>query len=291
MGPAQQQAWSLGGRPAASSYAPDSLIGDRERSEALSRCLRGVLQQALVTTEILSLQVWFSLLLDGAVVVERASAGRMSGECSVLSMSVKRLPKTMHVPDATLLVFSTNERGRAHAQTLPALLAAVMDGELSRLAAERSARRALEIANRDPSTGLGNRRAWLHALMVESGRAQRTGRPLAVIILDLDGLKMVNDAHGHAAGDALIIRAAEALSASRRATDSVCRLGGDEFGIAAPDLTSEQAEQLVALLRARLDASGVPISLGWSVGAAGTPMDDLWQRADAAMYADKRARR
>ncbi len=92
-------------------------------------------------------------------------------------------------------------------------------------------------------------------------------------------------------GDALIIRAAEALPASRRATDRVCRLGGDEFGIAAPDLTSEQAEQLVALLRARLDANGVPISLGWSVGAAGTPMDDLWQRADAAMYADKRARR
>ncbi len=273
----------------ASSYA--DLTGDRERSRALSGCLRGVLHRALVRTEIVSLQIWSSLLLDGTVVVERVPVGQVSAQRSVLSIAVVRLPRTVHVPDATLLVCSTTERGRAHAQALPALLSAVMDGELSRLVAERAARGAIEIANRDPSTGLGNRRAWLHALRVESGRAQRTGRPLAVIILDLDGLKTVNDAHGHAAGDALILRAAEALSASRRATDSVCRLGGDEFGIAAPDLDSEQAEQLVALLRARLQAGGVCISVGWSVGPAGTPMNDLWQRADAAMYADKRARR
>jgi diguanylate cyclase (GGDEF)-like protein len=259
------------------------------RSDALRACLEAVLAQVLDTTRLLTLQVACPLLLDGPVVAERRPGTSLLGD-GTLSFTSHVIPATSHVPEATLWVSANSELGRSEANAVPVMLSAFMESEMSRLIAESTARGALEIANRDPATGLGNRRAWLQTLHVEAGRARRTGRPITIVILDIDGLKQVNDSYGHAAGDSLIARAAAALSSARRATDVVCRLGGDEFGIAAADTDGAAAEVLVARLRESLLEQGVSVSLGWATSAH-LGIDDLWQRADAAMYQEKRARR
>lgn len=269
--------------------APHAATDTRLRSDALSRCLDQLLQQLLEATDLLTLQVSCPLLLDGPVCAQRTTGGR-GLQARVLSVEVLTIPATQHVPEASLLVAATDDAALQAARALPVLLSAVMESELSRLIAEATARGALEIANRDPATGLGNRRAWLHTLRLESGRAQRTGSPFTIVILDIDGLKAVNDSQGHAAGDALIIRAGLALAQARRATDVVCRLGGDEFGIAAPDTDPLQARLLATRLRASLEAQSVPVSIGWATGTGHGTVDDVWQQADASMYEDKRSR-
>ena len=261
----------------------------KSRSEALRRCLDSVLHQVLSTTHLLTLQVACPLLVEGPVVAERVPGTTPPGD-GTLSFTSHQIPATSHVPEAILWVSANSERGRSEARAVPVMLSAFMEAEMSRLIAESTARGALEIANRDPATGLGNRRAWLHTLHVEAGRARRTGRPITILIMDIDGLKQVNDAYGHAAGDSLIARAATALSGARRATDVVCRLGGDEFGIAAPDTDPMSAEALAARVREGLLEQGVSVSLGWATSAH-LGIDDLWQRADAAMYEEKRSRR
>ena len=272
---------------------PQSEADARVRSEALYRRLKSVLQQVLDASSLLGLQLSCPLLLDGPIVVERPAGNQPfpAQRGRVLSVTVESIPATQHVPAAELWVSATSETALAEARVLPMLLATVMESEQRRLTAENTARGALEIANRDPATGLGNRRAWLHALQVEAGRAQRSGRPLAVLVLDIDGLKAVNDALGHAAGDDLIVRAANVLSSTRRATDEICRLGGDEFGVAAPDTDPVQARLLASRVRRCLQEEGVRVSLGWAVSAEGSTLDDIWQQADTAMYEDKRARR
>ena len=269
---------------------PPVAEGDaRARSDALRKCLQQVLDRLLAQTRLLTLQVWCSLLLDGPVVAERPPGSCPPGD-GTLSFTSHVIPATSHVPDATLWVSANSEIGRTEAHAVPVMLSAYMESEMSRLIAETTARGAMEIANRDPATGLGNRRAWLQTLHVEAGRARRTGRPITIIILDIDGLKQVNDSYGHAAGDSLIGRAAAALSGARRATDVVCRLGGDEFGIAAADTDATAAEVLAARIREGLLEQGVSVSLG-SATSAHLGIDDLWQRADAAMYEEKRSRR
>lgn len=261
----------------------------RARSDALRGCLQAVLARVLDQTQLLTMQVSCPLLVDGPVVAERVPGSGARGD-GTLSFTSHVIPATSHVPEAVLLVSAATDTGRHEAHAVPVMLSAFMEAEMSRIIAESTARGALEIANRDPATGLGNRRAWLHTLHVEAGRARRTGRPITIVILDIDGLKQVNDAYGHAAGDSLIARAAAALAGARRATDVVCRLGGDEFGIAAPDTDPQAAEALAERLRESLLEQGVSVSLGWATSAH-LGIDDLWQRADAAMYENKRARR
>jgi diguanylate cyclase (GGDEF)-like protein len=269
--------------------APVAEGDSRARSEALRKCLEEVLARVLATTSLLTLQVGCPLLIDGPVVAERPPGTSPRGD-GTLSFTSHVIPATSHVPEATLWVSANSEIGRSEVHAVPVMLSAYMESEMSRLIAESTARGALEIANRDPATGLGNRRAWLQTLHVEAGRSRRTGRPITIVILDIDGLKQVNDAYGHAAGDSLIARAASALSNARRATDVVCRLGGDEFGVAAGDTDAAAAEVLASRLREGLLDQGVRVSLGWATSAH-LGIDDLWQRADAAMYEEKRSRR
>ena len=271
---------------------PHGATDVRVRSDALRRCLEQVLQQVLDASAVLALQVSCPLLLGGPVIVERPAGGPrlVQGPSRVLSVTRETIPATPHVPQAELWVSTTSDTPLNEARSLAVLLSSVMDSELGRLVAESTARGALEMANRDPATGLGNRRAWLHTLQVEAGRAQRTGRPLALLVLDIDGLKAVNDLHGHAAGDQLIAAVAAVLSSSKRATDEICRLGGDEFGIAATDTDLVQARLLATRIRRSLQSQGVQVSLGWAVSSEGSTVDDLWQQADGAMYEDKRSR-
>jgi diguanylate cyclase (GGDEF)-like protein len=147
-------------------------------------------------------------------------------------------------------------------------------------------------AERDGLTGLYNRRFIVEALRNEIRAARQTSRPLAVAMLDVDGMKQLNDSRGHAAGDALLQRVAGALTAAFRGTDTIARYGGDEFLVLMPKTTLatavDRCKQLLAVL-----ATDEP-SAGASIGIAACPADgaeanDLLDSADSAMYAAKRA--
>lgn len=167
------------------------------------------------------------------------------------------------------------------------LLGHLADSELDREAAETRARQLEDQAVRDPLTGLGNRRRWMSALRVEASRARRMGRPLVVVIVDLDGLKQVNDEYGHARGDELLRRTGEVLSAQRRVVDTACRLGGDEFGVLALVRDHADADLVAGRVAEQLADAGVRASVGWAVDTARTDdasLQALWQRADKDMY-------
>lgn len=151
----------------------------------------------------------------------------------------------------------------------------------------RNERLELE-AQTDPLTGLFNRRAWDQMLHREEERCLRFGHPAAAVVVDLDGLKQVNDREGHAAGDALIVCAAQALRASVREVDILARLGGDEFGVVAVECNEAGGHALVARLRAAFAAYGVDASIGMAMRDPTWGLDAAWQRADRLMYSEKR---
>jgi diguanylate cyclase (GGDEF)-like protein len=265
------------------------------RSQALRASLQPLLDAVMGSTMLLRMEVSCPLVLDGPVVADRTgtATGTVQADTRGGPLLVRRLtiPPTDRLPESVLLVMATGAAALEQAQAMPILLSQLLDAHLARLTAESTALRAMEIANRDPATGLGNRRAWMHTLRVESARAARTERPLTILILDIDGLKAINDIHGHAAGDRHIARTADALARAARTTDQVCRLGGDEFGVAAPDTDRTQARLLADRLRSCLLSEELQVSIGWAVSTDDTSHDNLWQHADASMYDDKRARR
>lgn len=155
-------------------------------------------------------------------------------------------------------------------------------------------------ARTDPLTGLLNRRAFLEEIRVRLGVVQRTARPAALVYIDVDNFKPVNDVHGHSVGDAVLRRIAERIRRSVRASDVVARLGGDEFAIwldeADADGALNKGRELVQIHADLAEFSGVADRpLGFSIGVAiadprGTDsVDDLIERADVQMYRAKRA--
>jgi len=149
-------------------------------------------------------------------------------------------------------------------------------------------------ARRDPLTDLGNRLDWDEALVRAQARVD-AGGVTTVITLDVDGLKRVNDSHGHEAGDRLLVQCANVLRQHGREGDVMVRLGGDEFALLLP-VADHLAEQRVSSLRAALGSvtSGrftVAASVGTATVSRGGSVADAARDADAAMYAEKRARR
>jgi diguanylate cyclase (GGDEF)-like protein len=150
-----------------------------------------------------------------------------------------------------------------------------------------------EAAKTDPLTGLSNRRAFDVMFEEEIYRATRSERPLALMLVDLDGLKAINDDHGHAAGDVALKRVADVLRSHRR-TDRCARLGGDEFAVLLPDTDSRSASQvaqrLCAAIRAGVELGySVTLSLGIATTQAdGATAEDLHHAADMALYTAKR---
>lgn len=172
--------------------------------------------------------------------------------------------------------------------------AATIVGELvvadrRRVEAESLANRAIELAGVDALTQLGNRRTWRRALEEEAARAGRYGRATSVVVVDLDGLKRINDEKGHAAGDAHLQRASAAVRAASRSVDVVCRLGGDEFGVLAPETDLDGASRLATRLRTELAIAGVEASIGVATTSDGD-LETAWQLADSEMYHHKRRR-
>ncbi|HEY0936190.1 MAG TPA: sensor domain-containing diguanylate cyclase, partial [Trebonia sp.] len=126
-----------------------------------------------------------------------------------------------------------------------------MEAERERLLAEAVAR-----ADRDALTGLLNHRAFHRRLDEEADRAQRTGQPLAVAMLDLDNFKFFNDAYGHLAGDEVIRQVAAALQGACRSYDTLARFGGDEFALLMPGVGVAEAAGIVARAQDALDELG-----------------------------------
>jgi diguanylate cyclase (GGDEF)-like protein/PAS domain S-box-containing protein len=156
--------------------------------------------------------------------------------------------------------------------------------------------RLRHLADHDPLTGLLNRRGFAAALGAHVARSRRYGAAGALLVVDLDGFKDVNDSHGHHAGDALLVGCAAALGERLRETDVLGRLGGDEFAVLLPVETAEQAavvaEALVAVVREHGSRMGVTASIGVAVVDRETgTAEELLVRADRAMYAAKAAGR
>lgn len=203
-------------------------------------------------------------------------------------------------PDSPVLAEPLPGRtGQALQDALDRLRESVREAEQRRL-------ELLELATHDGLTGLLNRRAAFEALERDLARVRRNGVALMVLYIDLDGLKVVNDTYGHAAGDEVIRKAADVLRTSTRKGDIVARLGGDEYLVAGPVPLGEPGRAQVRSAADRLlhainratavldDGTAIPLrsSIGVAITESGEEtVEDLVRRADAALYVAKQSGR
>jgi diguanylate cyclase (GGDEF)-like protein len=153
------------------------------------------------------------------------------------------------------------------------------------------------LARRDELTGVGNYRSLHERLAEEIARHRRHSREFALVLLDLDGFKAVNERYGHLEGDRLLAEIGVALRDEVRAEDSVFRQGGDEFAVIIPEANAEEAQEVAARLRTRVSRRGFGSDEKRRVSAAtgfamfpvdGTSVDDLLSFADLDLFSAKR---
>ncbi|MDW8371734.1 MAG: sensor domain-containing diguanylate cyclase [Geminicoccaceae bacterium] len=257
------------------------------------------------------------LLLDAHATVRLANeaAGRLWGEApaalvgrslaALLEAPARGWPGSSEDPPAVVETRAV----RGTAEPLPVEVAAGPLGLLGqplrlvslRDASARLAREAdlARLALTDSLTGLANRLAFEDRLQQAIHRVDRFGGLVAVHLLDLDGFKRVNDEHGHRVGDAVLVALARRLRPVVRATDTLARIGGDEFALLQTDLATIEgvplaATRLLDVLAGPFEAAGLDLSIRGSIGAAVYPLHGerpelLWEAADQALYAAKRA--
>ncbi|HEX2713119.1 MAG TPA: sensor domain-containing diguanylate cyclase [Candidatus Acidoferrales bacterium] len=148
------------------------------------------------------------------------------------------------------------------------------------------------LAVTDPLTGLGNYRRLVEAIGIEVERSRRTGRPFAVLLLDLDQLKKINDRYGHLIGSQVLCRLADVLRVFCRAIDTAARYGGDEFAVILPETTAAAARLVASRIRTRLATDSLQPPLSASIGVAVYPQDGetieaLLRTADRELYGMK----
>jgi diguanylate cyclase (GGDEF)-like protein len=150
------------------------------------------------------------------------------------------------------------------------------------------------LSSHDPLTGLLNRRAFTSIVSMENERIKRHHHPLTLAYIDLDNFKLVNDDHGHAAGDALLRNVAQAIKTAMRSTDFVARLGGDEFAILLPETDSAAARAVMEKLQEKLlsAAREVNYPLTFSIGTVtfengSESPAEMINLADSTMYSVK----
>lgn len=155
-----------------------------------------------------------------------------------------------------------------------------------------------QLAHQDPLIDLPNRRGFMRELERLIHRVGRYGTSAAMLFVDLDGLKMINDTFGHAAGDEALIQVARLLSGGVRRSDVVARIGGDEFGVLLENATDESAHETASRLVDMIcscefthDGDALPLSVAAGVGMirAGDTPDEVISRADKEMYRRKAA--
>lgn len=217
-------------------------------------------------------------------------------------MSAEPIPPTAHGAEATplrldaalqLLVQAGYAGHEPHAAGSADWLQAVIDG-------------LCELSSRDALTGLSNRRQFELALTREIDRVARAGEPALLLMLDIDRFKLVNDTHGHAAGDLVIKSVAQSLMDCVRPMDTVSRFGGEEFAIILPNCPPTFGQTVAERIRRKVESRPVAInpadpnerlSITISIGGAFAPQwvrssAPLWvERADQQLYAAKAAGR
>ena len=154
------------------------------------------------------------------------------------------------------------------------------------------------IACMDTLVPAANRRGLIKALDMVLARHERHGIPAAILFIDVDGLKAINDSHGHAAGDAALVHLTALMSKNVRKTDLVARIGGDEFAVLLDHSPNEVAVETARRLMVQVAESdflhgGVPLDLSIAIGLAmierGDTPESVLDRADRAMYSRKNA--
>jgi len=147
----------------------------------------------------------------------------------------------------------------------------------------------------DPLTGLANYRHLVDVLSLEIKRCERTRRTFAVLLLDLDGLKHINDHYGHVTGSQALCRVADVLSFCCRDIDTAARFGGDEFALVLPETNAEAARLVAQRICESVANDGKGPKLSISVGAAiyprgGDSVESMFREADSELYTMKRLR-
>jgi diguanylate cyclase (GGDEF)-like protein/PAS domain S-box-containing protein len=150
------------------------------------------------------------------------------------------------------------------------------------------------LAASDSLTGLANYHRLVDILDLEIKRSERTNRSFAIVFFDLDGLKQINDRHGHLVGSRALCRLADALSSCCRVIDTPARFGGDEFALVLPETEAEAANQIARRIYETLAKDGrgpsLSVSFGIAVYQQGNSIESLLSEADRALYLMKRSR-
>ena len=192
------------------------------------------------------------------------------------------------------LLVSSWKKGRRYDHDAQELLRAIAQHASLALSDAKTVNAMVHQALHDALTGLPNRALFLDRLEHALARATRGGTGVAVLFLDLDRFKTVNDSLGHAAGDQLLCTVAERIAGCMRAADTAARLGGDEFAVLLEDLISTHeavrvAERIIEALAAPIEVAGREVYIGASIGVASGRhgAEDLLRHADVAMYRAK----
>lgn len=219
--------------------------------------------------------------------------------CAKVSVFVQLAKQRMELQEKTRELASLNST--LQMQRLQDLERANAQLQAEIIERKKAEQQAQELATKDPLTGLLNRRSLTEHLERAIIHAERHQEPLALLFLDLDKFKLINDSFGHQVGDELLVQVADRLSSSVRKSDLVARLGGDEFivlieGCKTPDVAQQVANKITDAIAAPCQIGGQTLCTATSIGIAMYPRDGqsadiLMKCADTAMYAAKQQRR
>ncbi len=268
------------------------LIDEMERLELIGHALaarhdRDALLPIVLATMVDAAGAAGGLLVDGTREAARTGEIGTHGEPLLIPLSEGEGKDVLLILSAPPGGFDDEQRGRARTLA-PQATAALENARLHALAQYE--------AVTDSLTGLANRRWFQNELEAELRRSARYGRPVAIVLLDLDDFKTINDRYGHGAGDEALRTLADVLRQGTRDIDLPARIGGEEFAVLAPESDEDGGAELAERLRqsiedVRIAAGGGVVSLTASFGVCATPPDAsaevLLHSADRALYQAK----